>query len=434
MFKCIAVLFSIILLSSNGHAEIINFLDGKVISDVVVGEDGILWCSEVFPGTSKQDRVIRLDIANGNYEYLTQVGIPDDCSASKLAGTSDKNLWRGGKNYVFQYDGDKWAPHIIGDGIYERFHVNGYLNDITIGPNGDLICATSVLATPSPPYSYYSVISRYDGNDWKRLSSPDLFKGSIAHNLALSPDGTLWCGTMADNAAGVFSYNDSIWTNYVVGNDGDYDTNYINSLAAGTDSSVYCWSRGGGLLRLVDHAWISSMQGFPGGSVNKMAVDRKGVLWCGMNGSGLLKMDGSVWTRITMSDGLPSERINKIVPDKDAVYLTTDNGLSVLKSPYLLAHERNAIPAAIDLKVSPNPFNPRTIINYCLAESGTAAISIYTVVGQNICSLVSKFHEKGYHNIVWDGTVNGHRVSSGVYLIHLTQGERNKTMKVTLLK
>jgi hypothetical protein len=45
----------------------------------------------------------------------------------------------------------------------------------------------------------------------------------------------------------------------------------------------------------------------------------------------------------------------------------------------------------------PNPFNPRTIINYELPTTITVDLSIYNLLGQKIAILVSEKQEAGYH-------------------------------------
>lgn len=69
----------------------------------------------------------------------------------------------------------------------------------------------------------------------------------------------------------------------------------------------------------------------------------------------------------------------------------------------------------------PNPFNPITSIRFGLPESGRAIISVYTITGQKVKTLLDEQLSAGYHQLLWDGTdQNGSKVTSGVYLYHIT--------------
>jgi hypothetical protein len=79
----------------------------------------------------------------------------------------------------------------------------------------------------------------------------------------------------------------------------------------------------------------------------------------------------------------------------------------------------------------PNPFNPRTIINYELQITNDVDLSIYNALGQKVATLVSEKQLAGSHQVEWDAT----GFSSGVYYYRLTTGVGfSQTRKLTLLK
>jgi hypothetical protein len=82
---------------------------------------------------------------------------------------------------------------------------------------------------------------------------------------------------------------------------------------------------------------------------------------------------------------------------------------------------------------SPNPFNPRTVLRFSLAQTGQVELTIFDVNGRKVRSLVNEQREAGLHEVQWDGTDDaGHPVSSGVFWSQLeTEGfTSNKKMVV----
>lgn len=83
----------------------------------------------------------------------------------------------------------------------------------------------------------------------------------------------------------------------------------------------------------------------------------------------------------------------------------------------------------------PNPFNPRTTINFSLNKKQKVNLSIYNIKGQKIKTLLNKKAEVGKHHIEWDGTDNNDQaVSSGVYLYKLNTSYQTMTKRMILLK
>lgn len=74
----------------------------------------------------------------------------------------------------------------------------------------------------------------------------------------------------------------------------------------------------------------------------------------------------------------------------------------------------------------PNPFNPTTSIRFGLPESGRAIISVYSITGRKVKTLLDEQLSAGYHQLLWDGTdQNGNKVTSGVYLYHISATSNN---------
>jgi len=83
----------------------------------------------------------------------------------------------------------------------------------------------------------------------------------------------------------------------------------------------------------------------------------------------------------------------------------------------------------------PNPFNMSTFIDYSLDKDGHMTMIIYNTQGQKVRTLVDGFRKAGRYSAVWDGTDDeGRVVTSGVYMVRMTQGGKTDRKKIMLLK
>ena len=99
-------------------------------------------------------------------------------------------------------------------------------------------------------------------------------------------------------------------------------------------------------------------------------------------------------------------------------------------------NESQNIPESFGLSQNyPNPFNPETVIQYQLPEPGRVSLKVYSVLGQEVRTLVDEERAPGYHWVIWDGKNDaGAKLASGVYLYRIQVGEFVQTRKVVLLK
>lgn len=74
-------------------------------------------------------------------------------------------------------------------------------------------------------------------------------------------------------------------------------------------------------------------------------------------------------------------------------------------------------PAAFSVVNYPNPFNPRTVIEYHLNEAAEVDVSIYNLMGARVRTIYSGFETAGVYRRVWDGIDDhGLETGSGVYV------------------
>lgn len=78
----------------------------------------------------------------------------------------------------------------------------------------------------------------------------------------------------------------------------------------------------------------------------------------------------------------------------------------------------------------PNPFNPRTTINFALSQAGHVELALYDVRGRLVAELVNGPMDAGEHTLVF----NGEELPSGVYIYQLRSGGFTKSRRFTLVK
>jgi hypothetical protein len=94
------------------------------------------------------------------------------------------------------------------------------------------------------------------------------------------------------------------------------------------------------------------------------------------------------------------------------------------------------VPQSINIEsVYPNPFNPQATIQYNLSQSSLVKIQVYDLQGKLVNNLFNGVKEQGHHSISWDGTSDqGQIVTSGIYLLKISDGSSTAFKQLTLLR
>jgi len=83
----------------------------------------------------------------------------------------------------------------------------------------------------------------------------------------------------------------------------------------------------------------------------------------------------------------------------------------------------------------PNPFNPTTRINYDLPSDAHVKITVYDVMGREVCVLTDSQQSAGYKSLIWNAAdASGRNVSSGFYFYVMKAGKFTQTQKMLFLK
>jgi hypothetical protein len=94
--------------------------------------------------------------------------------------------------------------------------------------------------------------------------------------------------------------------------------------------------------------------------------------------------------------------------------------------------EESFLPQTLVLRQNyPNPFNSSTVIPFRLTKPSTANVTIFSVLGQKVATLLSNAPlDEGEHALVW----NASGQPSGVYIYRLESGTQIVSRKMVLMK
>lgn len=82
----------------------------------------------------------------------------------------------------------------------------------------------------------------------------------------------------------------------------------------------------------------------------------------------------------------------------------------------------------------PNPFNPETEIRFALPEASAVKLTVFSLLGERVRTLVEQECSAGFHRVIWDGKDERGRLrASGIYLYRLQAGEFVQVKKMSLL-
>ncbi len=147
-----------------------------------------------------------------------------------------------------------------------------------------------------------------------------------------------------------------------------------------------------------------------------------------------LSPDGAKWFRCKKGITLAIEPILQ-VPESSKLgtvalsSLVKNHGMQKAESTSSVITRTMLYPAA------PNPFNPRTLIQYDLAAPAEVSLRIYNVRGRLMNTLEKGPQVRGRHVVIWLGIDDrGAKVASGVYFVKFKAAGQEFRQKVTLVR
>jgi hypothetical protein len=153
-------------------------------------------------------------------------------------------------------------------------------------------------------------------------------------------------------------------------------------------------------------------------------------------------------TFVAVSNSSPSTLIGKdmvlhLVQENiylDIKFLTYGNSSTGAPFSYIRAASPTSVESSSEkiqafalLQNYPNPFNPVTTMEYEIQNVGTqyiVSLQVYNVLGKKIATLVNEAKPAGKYKIRFDAS----NLASGIYFVHLQNGNNFQMKKIVLLK
>ena len=358
------------------------------------------------------------------------------------------NMWEtytdtisGFRDFAAGPDGEIWFSYYTSlvkyDGVtFETVYPD--TNSVTTTLNMDLLTVDSegVLWIANQGRG----IIRFDGSEWRQYTTEDGLASNIFFIMTTSMDGDLWCSygepiTFEGGALchGVSCFDGESWQTYDADTEG-VQSDRVMGITSTPDGDVFIsyvydyWASSGGISRFDGESWEWITDDYWGYG---LTCDTDGALWSwferSLGGeSTVAQYDGERWASF-----IPSIRVwNPQFDDTGRGWLSSWEGVIIFNPDDMLNVEENDHPEEISLMNYPNPFNPSTTIQYSLSEPGRVTISVYSINGQKVETLVDEMLDVGTHSARFDGS----SLASGIYFYRLESPGFADTGKMLLVK
>jgi hypothetical protein len=285
-----------------------------------------------------------------------------------------------------------------------------------------------------------------NNNTWQSFTAPFAIAGNAVTKILIDDADQKWMISPLGNGLLCFNHgssienvNDDRWKKLGAGSgNGNLPSNEVLSLLK--DKNGYIWvgtADGIGIIECPQEVFRvgceatlpvvqqSSFGGylFKGEKVQAMALDGANRKWIGTsNGVWLINEDGSkTIDRFTESNSpLPSNDIRSIIvaPQTGEVFIATTKGLVTYKGT-----ATEGTPSFENVRIYPNPVTP--------SYGGSIAItglkeSSYCKITELNGKLVYQSRALG-GQVIWNGkNARGHNISSGVYLVLITDASKEE--------
>ena len=316
--------------------------------------------------------------------------------------------------------------------------------------NGNNYCFVTpfISCVSNPQIMYVGGKSIYKsttgGGNWQGPYGTSVFNNEKILSLAVSQTGTdtLYCGLV--NGTVFRSFNGGLnWTNISTNIPNRYVTDI--TINPNNSSEVYLTLGGynsGHIYRSVNagSTWqdiSGTLPNVPHQSVVADPVYNQNI-YAGNDLGVYVTTNGGVnWNEY--SSGMPYT----LVFDLTIVYsnrklraTTHGNGIyerKLMETPVGISQNNQSQISGYKLSQNfPNPFNPKTVINYELQVTGVELVNlkVFDILGNEVLTLVNENQNAGSYSVTFDGN----NFPSGVYYYRLDAGDFVETRRMALIK
>jgi hypothetical protein len=295
---------------------------------------------------------------------------------------------------------------------------NAVVDMVDVRPSDGFVAAAThglgLFVTNLPVFSVASTVQ----NGWNLVSVPvfpgDYRKQAIypgAGSRAFAYQGSYLAADTLQTGAGY-------WVRFNSGQPVNYSGTPVSRETVAVKSQ---WNMIGSISSPVAVAGIASI---PGGIVTSRFYGYSGAYsiadsifpgkgyWVKVNQDGKLILS-------SVPSTAPSERI-RIITDGESP-----------PSPPAISGGGTGKPAGFVLRQNyPNPFNPVTTIGYEVPTGGRVTLRVYTILGQEVTTLVDEVQQAGQKSVRWDAG----GVAGGIYLYRLKAGGFSETREMLLIR
>ncbi len=374
-------------------------------------------------------------------KYSIADGLPDSTIIS-MVSTPDGSVWFGTKKGIARFDGKSWTRYGVGQGLSPSAEVKSMMKDTTGNPwvrtESGIYRFDGGIWTPYP----LGQLATTDFTVWTVDASETVWAGVYPERWEIrSPTKTIHFKDNGNNANGwgycifMLSKPDGetvIGTNYPAGT--AHHPSWKGFLFSFKDSTVnQYYSYTGRFSSACFGPDNMLLMGFEPDRFYETGQVFGGGLY--INATGYFEQNGLLSKHVTAVTATPDGAAwASTLP----YYSNSLPGICRYGEPFgqIISRTDDERPISRNMLFNhPNPFNPSTTIAFSLAVSGKTVLSIYSVTGQRVHTMVLGNLHAGEHSVVWDGTDDsGRRVSAGVYLSRLQTGRVVRTGKMLLIK
>jgi len=264
-------------------------------------------------------------------EYIFAIGI--DADGYKWFGTNAGGMsrYKGGDwktyfpmhgladywiySFANDHDGGLWIGTWAGANYFNRQtnEFKTYVKELI----NEWVYGISVDSKGTVWFGTEGGVSRYDGNTWASWHHEDGIGGDNTDALPFSRNTGL--GTRSRHDLGILS-----------GGKPTYNPNYVFSILADHEDTIWAGTWGGGVARFKNDKWtnLTRKNGLAGNIVYSIAQQLDGTYWFGTN-KGLSRFDGENWNTWNIHNGLLGNDVYAIAiaPNGD-IWIGTRGGVT----------------------------------------------------------------------------------------------------------